>query len=97
MAQDPDHDRIAHKAHELWEAEGRPHGRDQDHWDQAREMVAIEDSQGDTLLPRDTSAGVPDASAVVLMSTRTAGTPASSISRFTKASSSPFVSHVPTT
>lgn len=56
MARDPDHDRIAHKAHELWEAEGRPHGRDQDHWDQAREMVAIEDSQGDTLLPRDTGA-----------------------------------------
>jgi hypothetical protein len=59
MARDPDHDRIAHKAHELWEAEGRPHGRDQEHWDQARELVAIEDSQGDTLLPRDTGAEAP--------------------------------------
>lgn len=59
MARDPDHDRIAHKAHELWEAEGRPHGRDQEHWDQAREMVAIEDSQGDTLLPRDTGVEAP--------------------------------------
>ena len=59
MAQDPDHDRIAQKAHELWEADGRPHGRDQDHWDQAREMVAIEDSQADTLLPRDAGADTP--------------------------------------
>ena len=54
-----DHDRIAAKAHELWEADGRPHGRDQDHWDQAREMIAVEDSQADTLLPRDTGATEP--------------------------------------
>ncbi|MCW6506843.1 DUF2934 domain-containing protein [Lichenifustis flavocetrariae] len=59
MAQDPDFDRISKKAHELWEAEGRPHGRDQDHWDQAREIIAIEDSQKDTLLPRDTGAEEP--------------------------------------
>ena len=54
-----DHDRIAAKAHELWEADGRPHGRDQDHWDQAREIIAVEDSQRDTLLPRDTGAQEP--------------------------------------
>lgn len=59
MAQNSDHDRIAAKAHELWEAAGRPHGRDQDHWDQAREIIAIEDSQRDTLLPRDTGAQEP--------------------------------------
>ncbi len=59
MARDPDYDRISRKAHDLWEAEGRPHGRDQDHWDQAREIIAIEDSQGDTLLPRDTGAEEP--------------------------------------
>ncbi|MDX7949834.1 DUF2934 domain-containing protein [Lichenihabitans sp. Uapishka_5] len=59
MSQDPDHDRIATKAHELWEAAGRPHGRDQDHWEQARELVAIHDSLGDTLLPRDTGAEEP--------------------------------------
>jgi hypothetical protein len=56
---DPDHDRIAKKAHELWEAEGRPHGRDQDHWDQAREMVAVEDSQRATLRPRNAGAEEP--------------------------------------
>ena len=59
MSRDPDHDRIAAKAHELWEAAGHPHGRDQEHWDQARELVAIEDSQRDTLLPRDTGAQEP--------------------------------------
>jgi hypothetical protein len=59
MARNKDHDRISQKAHELWEAEGRPHGRDQEHWDQAREIIAIEDSQGDTLLPRNTGAEEP--------------------------------------
>ena len=59
MAHDPDEDRIRRKAHELWEAEGHPHGRDQDHWDQAREIIAIEDSQASTLLPRDTGAQEP--------------------------------------
>ena len=59
MDQDPDEDRIRRKAHQLWEAEGHPHGRDQDHWDQARELVAIEDSQLSTLLPRTTGADEP--------------------------------------
>ncbi len=59
MAHDPDEDRIRRKAHELWEAEGHPHGRDQDHWDQAREIIAIEDSQASTLLPRNTGAQEP--------------------------------------
>lgn len=27
--------RIRVRAHEIWMNEGRPHGRDQDHWDQA--------------------------------------------------------------
>ena len=59
MANDTDNERIRRKAHELWEADGRPHGRDQDHWVQAREIIAIEDSQADTLLPRDTGASEP--------------------------------------
>jgi Protein of unknown function (DUF2934) len=59
MANDPDEDRIRRKAHELWEADGRPHGRDQDHWVQAREIIAIEDSAGATLLPRDTGVDEP--------------------------------------
>lgn len=59
MPQDSDEDRIRQKAHELWEAEGHPHGRDQDHWIQAREIIAIQDSQADTLLPRDSGAEEP--------------------------------------
>ena len=54
-----DNERIAKKAHELWEAEGRPHGRDQEHWDQAKEIVALEDSEKSTLLPRDSGAEEP--------------------------------------
>ena len=56
MGPDSDVNRIRRKAHELWEADGHPHGRDQDHWDQAREIIAIEDSQASTLLPRETGA-----------------------------------------
>ena len=29
-------ERIRQRAYEIWRAEGAPHGRDQDHWDQAR-------------------------------------------------------------
>jgi hypothetical protein len=37
-------DWIRHQAHELWEAENRPHGRDQDHWVQAeREFESHKD------------------------------------------------------
>lgn len=54
-----DQDRIAAKAHELWEAEGRPHGRDQEHWDEAKEIIALQDSASATLLPRDTGAEEP--------------------------------------
>ena len=59
MTKDPDFERIRRKAHELWEAEGHPHGRDRDHWDQAREIIALEDSQASTLLPRMTGAAEP--------------------------------------
>lgn len=55
-----DHERIAVKAHEIWESEGHPHGRDQAHWDQAKEIIALHDSMGDTLLPRDTGAFEPE-------------------------------------
>ncbi|MEJ1157144.1 DUF2934 domain-containing protein [Prosthecomicrobium sp. N25] len=51
--------RIREKAHQLWEAEGRPHGRHDLHWEQAREMVAIEDSYEDTLRPVPTEGGEP--------------------------------------
>ncbi len=59
MTKDPDFERIRRKAHELWEAEGHPHGRDRDHWDQAREIIALEDNHASTLLPRTTGAEEP--------------------------------------
>ncbi len=56
---DGDDDRIAAKAHELWEAEGRPHGRDREHWDEAKEIIALHDSAGSALLPRTSGAEEP--------------------------------------
>lgn len=43
--------RIREKAYHLWVAEGYPHGRQDRHWELASELVAIEESQRDTLLP----------------------------------------------
>ncbi len=37
--------RIRERAYRLWEQEGRPEGREAIHWDQATELVAIEDNQ----------------------------------------------------
>lgn len=33
------HVKITRRAHEIWEAEGRPHGRDQEHWRQAEAEI----------------------------------------------------------
>jgi hypothetical protein len=38
-------DRIHAKAYQLWEEEGRPDGREMDHWDKARILVAIEEDR----------------------------------------------------
>jgi hypothetical protein len=44
-------ERIRRKAYELWESEGGPHGRAEDHWHLAAELVAEEDAQRSALLP----------------------------------------------
>jgi len=44
-------ERIRRKAFELWVAEGQPQGRAEVHWDQATELVAIEDNQLSTTKP----------------------------------------------
>ena len=59
MAGEDDNERIAKKAHELWEAEGRPHGRDQAHWDEAKEIIALQDSEPSTLMPASTGVDEP--------------------------------------
>ncbi len=38
----PDEDRIRRRAHAIWEREGRPEGRQQEHWAQARREVEAE-------------------------------------------------------
>jgi len=43
--------RIRERAYHLWEADGRPHGRDLEYWERARELVGIEQSAGSGLLP----------------------------------------------
>lgn len=40
-----DEDRIRIRAHRIWEREGRPEGRADEHWEMAREEIAIEDNQ----------------------------------------------------
>lgn len=43
--------RIRERAHRLWEEEGRPDGRADDHWFQAKEIVAIEEGRPEMLKP----------------------------------------------
>ncbi|WP_448207648.1 DUF2934 domain-containing protein [Azospirillum sp. sgz302134] len=50
MAEDLE-SRIEKRAYQIWEREGRPEGRAEDHWTLAREEIAIEDNYRGTLLP----------------------------------------------
>ena len=52
LAPDPDRDhRIRERAYHLWESEGKPHGRDLEYWERARELIGMEESAGSGLLP----------------------------------------------
>ena len=42
--------RIRERAYHLWEQDGGPHGRDQEYWERARELVGIEESPGAGLI-----------------------------------------------
>ncbi|MCP1316046.1 DUF2934 domain-containing protein, partial [Halomonas sp. 707D7] len=48
-----DEDRIRQLAYSIWEAEGRPEGQQQQHWERARKIVAAEhaDDEFDDDLP----------------------------------------------
>ena len=50
-----DQDRIARRAHELWDRQGRPEGRSAEHWAQACREIEAEDGAAST-------GGAPDAS-----------------------------------
>ena len=57
MAQNPLQDtperekRIRQRAHQLWDADGRPQGRDQEYRHQAEFLIGIEDNPGAGQLP----------------------------------------------
>jgi hypothetical protein len=55
-------ERIRKRAHQIWEREGRPENRSDDHWALASEEIAIEDNYRQTLLPNP--AGGPEATAL---------------------------------
>ena len=44
----PDDERIRQRAYEIWEREGRPHGRDAEHWRRAVEELATARADPDT-------------------------------------------------
>lgn len=44
-------ERIRRRAYEIWERDGRPEGRAEDHWKLASEEIAIEDNYSATLRP----------------------------------------------
>ncbi|MCW2392742.1 hypothetical protein M2336_001105 [Sphingobium sp. B1D7B] len=42
---DDQYQTISKRAYELWEAEGRPHGRDREHWEQVEQEVLSQQQQ----------------------------------------------------
>ncbi len=51
--------RIKERAYLLWEADGRPPGRDEEYWERARELVGMEASAGAGLLPNPVTQNEP--------------------------------------
>lgn len=56
-----DQDRIRARAYAIWEREGRPHGRDEAHWEQARREIAqagsADPSPAEAALPEEAATG----------------------------------------
>lgn len=50
-------DKIRARAYQLWEEEGRPEGRAEQHWYTAQENLAVEENQESTYLPSETGTG----------------------------------------
>lgn len=43
--------RIAERAHQIWEEEGRPEGKDISHWELAKFAIDLQEAQSNMLLP----------------------------------------------
>jgi hypothetical protein len=65
-ADDTLQERIRRKAYEMWESEGGIHGRAEDHWHLAAQLVAEEDAQRSSLLPFDPGGDSPVEEAFIL-------------------------------
>lgn len=48
--------RVRERAYQLWETDGKPHGRDIEYWERARELVGTEESIGNGHLPKQRTA-----------------------------------------
>ncbi|MCQ8240798.1 DUF2934 domain-containing protein [Rhizosaccharibacter radicis] len=48
-------EKIRERAYHLWQAAGEPHGRHDEFWEQARELVGMEESAGSGQLPNPSS------------------------------------------
>ena len=58
LEDDPEREhRIRRRAYHLWNDEGRPHGRHDEFWERARELVGMEESAGAGQLPNPETAG----------------------------------------
>jgi hypothetical protein len=56
LAVDPEREhRVRERAYHLWEADGKPHGRDIEFWERARALIGMEESAGSGQLPNPQS------------------------------------------
>jgi hypothetical protein len=63
MSDDDRHHRIRQRAHAIWEAQGRPHGLDREHWDQATRDIDAADAVAAKKPARAAAAAKPKAAA----------------------------------
>jgi len=73
---DDRHHRIRQRAHAIWESQGRPHGQDRDHWDQATREVDAEDAVAQKKPAPAAASAKPKAVARVAVAKRPAAKPA---------------------
>jgi hypothetical protein len=50
-------DQVRDRAHQIWEAEGRPEGKDADHWARAQRELQVEGAAGEDASKSDTAVG----------------------------------------
>jgi len=64
-------DKILHKAFEIWEAEGKPHGQDMEHWLKAELLIAQEEAKPKTAAKKAPAKKAPAKKAPVSKTTAT--------------------------